>query len=191
MASPPGTRSASQQAAASSARSSSDYPPSAFLQGPFQVRGRVPASIGFPEQRVAQTHDAGHVFQSDRPDPHLGSVIARLFGLIRLRRRPYNGTFSLCNPSDHGERYRRQGRSAAAAMAGSPRDRKSQTLRCIAGAGRQTPAHPGREKCRHLATTRTAWPLLITTTMSPCPQISPQFSERRYYYFLTTVILLS
>ena len=72
MASPPGTRSASQQAAASSARSSSDYPPSAFLQVPFQVRGRVPASIGFPEQRVAQTHDAGHVFQSDRPDPHLG-----------------------------------------------------------------------------------------------------------------------
>jgi hypothetical protein len=50
-------------------------------------------------------------------------------------------------------------------------------------------AHPGREKCRLLATTRTAWPLLITTTMSPCPHISPQFPERRYYWFLTTVIL--
>jgi hypothetical protein len=42
-------------------------------------------------------------------------------------------------------------------------------------------AYPGREKCLLLATTRTAWPLLITTTMSPCSHISPQFPERRCY----------
>jgi hypothetical protein len=65
------------------------------------------------------------------------------------------------------------------------------TLRRIAGAGRQNPGHPGREKCRLLTTTRIAWPMLITTTMSPCPHTSPQFSERHYYYFLTTVILFS
>ena len=75
----------------------------------------------------------------------------------------------------------RLGLSAAAAVAGSPRDRTSQILRRIAGAGRQTPAHPGREKCRLLGITRTVWPLLITTTTSPCAHISPQFPKRRYY----------
>ena len=74
-------------------------------------------------------------------------------------------------------------------MAGSPRDRKRQPLRRIAGAGRQTLAHPGREKFRLLAITRTAWQLLITTTMSPCPHMNPQFPERRYNEFLTIVIL--